>query len=40
MAVAACFGSPLLMNIIGAGVSLTMHAVSTGGADMQVCCGK
>jgi Ca2+/Na+ antiporter len=32
MAVAACFGSPLLMNIIGAGASLTVRAISTGGA--------
>mmetsp|Transcript_7919 Transcript_7919/g.25999 ORF Transcript_7919/g.25999 Transcript_7919/m.25999 type:complete len:741 (-) Transcript_7919:227-2449(-) len=35
MAVAACFGSPLLMNIIGAGASLTMRAISTGGADTE-----
>jgi sodium/potassium/calcium exchanger 6 len=35
MAVAACFGSPLLMNIIGAGASLTMRAISTGGANTE-----
>ncbi|EOD38239.1 Cation/Ca2+ exchanger [Emiliania huxleyi CCMP1516] len=35
MAVAACFGSPLLMNIIGAGASLTVRAIMTGGADTE-----
>jgi len=32
MAVAACFGSPLLMNIIGAGAALTVRAITTGGS--------
>jgi len=30
MAVAACFGSPLLMNILGAGVSLTLNTAING----------
>ena len=32
MAVAACFGSPLLMNIIGVGTSLTLRMLTTGGS--------
>lgn len=30
MAVAACFGSPLLMNIMGIGVSLTLYTALNG----------
>lgn len=31
MAMAACFGSPLLMNILGVGVSLSLRMLVTGG---------
>ena len=32
MAVAACFGSPLLMNVLGIGVSLTIYTAVNGHA--------
>ena len=35
MALAACFGSPLLMNLIGAGASLLAHMAITSGNPVQ-----
>ena len=42
MGIAACFGSPLLMNLIGAGAALSLRMAVTGGAPIpasisQIC---
>jgi len=42
MALASCFGSPLLMNLIGPGTALTLRVATTGGAPIpssisQIC---
>jgi len=35
MALAACFGSPLLMNLIGTGGALSAHMIVNGGAPVE-----
>ena len=35
MALAACFGSPLLMNLIGTGGALSAHMIANGGKAVE-----